>query len=452
MSLDPKLDAYFPLELSPMERFMLWTDSPSRPKVFRVTLCFLGLLNRERLEMSCRIALGRHPLLAAKVTGGLGKETWTLDPEQEFSNAKCQVANRSFESDVTRDGLERIDLQKQAGFRYWLTEGGYEGGEEITVEFHHACCDGLGAQQFMSDWLSIYHQLTEGYSPSSLVLSPCDLDALVDRGKFERSKDAKGLSVWKKFLLAYRFHALLPKPIRGLAHPSASHQAGEVREHLMRFTLSNESAAQIDRDLQDTRMSLHDELSSRMLCFLSKWQTDRGLSSSTRLRLMIATDHRTRSQWRATALNRIGFAFVSSDCRTCQTVSSARHEAASQLAAIKFHKLGLDFVEPLALVARWPRLSLPILRLQRCWTSVVFTYMGDVDLRLSRVLPKESNGIRVGDVVLATIFGVPPIQNQTNVGLGVCRFGNRVRIGLRLYGDETFAQEFASQWQAFLER
>ena len=95
---------------------------------------------------------------------------------------------------------EPIDLRKEPGLRLWLLEG--ERTTDIVAQFHHACCDGLGAVAFIEDLLVAYAMAMET-SANGPSLCPIEFERLRGRARF-------GWSAWSLL-------KLLPRQLVGLA-------------------------------------------------------------------------------------------------------------------------------------------------------------------------------------------------------------------------------------------
>ena len=47
-----------------------------------------------------------------------------------------------------------LDIGSRTGLRVWVRQG--DGASRIVMQFHHACCDGIGAYRFLGDLLAAY--------------------------------------------------------------------------------------------------------------------------------------------------------------------------------------------------------------------------------------------------------------------------------------------------------
>ena len=103
-----------------------------------------------------RRAVLRHPLLCAhlsvsRITGF--RWVAAADPYPYVDCADASVP-------LSFPGRERIDLRSETGLRVWAREG--NGHTELRFQFHHACCDGVGAYRVIEDVLCAYDMAVLG--------------------------------------------------------------------------------------------------------------------------------------------------------------------------------------------------------------------------------------------------------------------------------------------------
>ena len=157
------LPGLWPLPLTPFESYMIADDQPDYPMTFVVRLQFDGCVERETFATALAIALARNPLLTARVDDRddpcwvAGEITPWLDfgPDTEPLTGGC---------------ARPIDPHHEPGLRTWVRVG--DDTSRIIFQFHHACCDGIGAFHFVEDLLVAYANEHDG---SGLELRPLDI-------------------------------------------------------------------------------------------------------------------------------------------------------------------------------------------------------------------------------------------------------------------------------------
>ena len=191
--LDASATILFPLPLTAFEKYMLLDDRPDYPMVFVLQILLSGDMDRSAFESSFEEALWRHPLLCALVFGSPRKGlAWRLAEERrpflDWDRSGAPIGNAHG---------ERINLYSEVGLRCWVRQG--DATAEVTLQFHHACCDGLGAFQFLADLLAAYGRRTACEERRPL-LPRCDLASLLKRGEHAASAistpDDHDRSIW----------------------------------------------------------------------------------------------------------------------------------------------------------------------------------------------------------------------------------------------------------------
>jgi NRPS condensation-like uncharacterized protein len=139
----------FPLALTPFEYYYYSDDCAEYPTTFPVELRFSGTLVREHFAAALEETVRRHPLLRALVDEG-GKNPAWVDDQHGGLRIDWQDASAA----INPEGGERIDLRTAPGLRTWVRASGH--AARVLFQFHHACCDGLAALQFVRDFLGAY--------------------------------------------------------------------------------------------------------------------------------------------------------------------------------------------------------------------------------------------------------------------------------------------------------
>jgi hypothetical protein len=163
---------------------MLADDRPDYPRSFAIVLQLSFALEEPRLRRAVNAATKRHPLLRALVDEPGERATlWVECPEPRY--AVEWQAFTGGQSDHYEQVLEPFDLCSEPGVRFRVEQG--DEGDVLRVDFHHACTDGIGAVQFLSDLLTVYSD--ESDDPGS-ELPPLDPSRLAHRADF-------GLTGWR---------------------------------------------------------------------------------------------------------------------------------------------------------------------------------------------------------------------------------------------------------------
>ena len=132
--------------LTTMEEFLYWEDRPAYPWSCFVRLRFSGCLDRAAFEAAVRTVLARHPLFAAKV---------------ETARPRTAAMVRCGRSRARRSsGRPLRSAARCLRPRTWICAGRsafvstcapMRTDSDLTIQFHHACCDGAGFALFLKD-------------------------------------------------------------------------------------------------------------------------------------------------------------------------------------------------------------------------------------------------------------------------------------------------------------
>ncbi|MCP4788044.1 MAG: hypothetical protein GY903_12660 [Fuerstiella sp.] len=159
----PEPPGLFPLPLTPFEELMLDEEVDGYPITFYLQLRIRGTVDETTSAFAMRDALSRHPLLACRVEQTRHGAQWV------WAGECTPQANMDAEGVATaKPWQQRIDLTRTPGVRIW----GEKAAESavIVFQFHHACCDGIAAAQFLEDFAvgyAFYHD--HGGEPDSLT-------------------------------------------------------------------------------------------------------------------------------------------------------------------------------------------------------------------------------------------------------------------------------------------
>ena len=137
------------LPLTVIEECFYWENLPAYPRSWFARLRFSGCLERTGLKAAIISALRRHPLLAAKVQT-VGKQLhWLIaDDFDPLIRWEIGTVGGSFPP------AGHQDIQQKMGVNFHVRTDTIS--SVLTIQFHHACCDGIGGCQFIGDLLLGY--------------------------------------------------------------------------------------------------------------------------------------------------------------------------------------------------------------------------------------------------------------------------------------------------------
>jgi len=409
---------------------MLTDDNQKSPITFFIQFRLRGCLNLPALVEAYNEAVRRHPLLCCRVSRRFGQYNWVWSPES--------VAPADLNPDVwraTKPWLRSINLFTETGVRAWGRVTNSE--TEITVQVHHACCDGIGASQFVEDIAVCYARRTtwEGPIPE---LRPLRKDALLTRadptprrlGSLRGStirRLTKILSDTLDFLFLERKEILRPMPGNDILK-----ETGEF--NLESKDLDRTTTRRLRHAASRSGVMLNDILTRDLMETLEEWNRESGGARRGRkICVLIPTSLRGPADDQLPATNVIGYLFSR---RSRKDMSNSRlllAGLAKEIGEDVASQYGWLFVRALDNVRRIPfllTLSAWIMKYQ-CKSTAVLSHMGNRLNSISSRLRTEGNVIHVGNMTLAEIRCVPPLRNGTNATAATYILGGRLIINLR---------------------
>lgn len=412
------------LPLTAFEEFLIWEDRPAYPWSIFARLRFSGRIDRHAFEAAVASIMPRHPLLISRLELRGRRLFWVVQP-----GALPQVTWSAVPSGEAFPAAHRQDLREVLGLKLFVVED--LDSCDVTLQFHHACCDGAGIAVFVADLLVAY-ALATGARSRRLQLAPLDPGRLGRRGAY-------GLNFWKFAKLLPRqmrdvagirqFFARTPVPLlpHRVAHDHDPPPAGfpATRGH----TFSKAETAALHQTARRLGVTANDLLARDIFLALNEWRARHGGGDEDAwLRLMVPTDLRTPADRLLPAANVVGSIFL--DRRGGDFSDPARLLAgiASELQDAKDNRLGLVFVYSLRALGLLPGALQHNARRDRCSVTSIFSNMGKVLRRLP--LPRDNGRHVVGNMTLERIEGVAPIRPYNCVTFLATEYAGRLTMTL----------------------
>jgi hypothetical protein len=319
-----------------------------------------------------------------------------------------------------------IDLASAAGLRAWVRES--DGTTRLFLQFHHACCDGWAAVQFIEELLVAYHIQIEG-PRCGLTLRPLRPDRLRDRGRlevpphwWERLRDLwVGARLWSGW--TFRQPALLAP---GRTAPA------EVEPPLLDFqtvALGRELTGALRQAAAAAGGSLHDVLLRDLFQSIHQWNRRQGSDDRRPIRLNVPLTIRERDDRLLPAANRLTFAFLSRGGRQLADPARLLEGIGVEMRAIRQDRLGLYFVGGLGTFCQVPGLIPFFLGRRHSFATAVLSYGGR--LFAHSPLPRAGRRLVAGNVVVERLSGVPPIRPLTRAAIGIGLYDDQMLINVR---------------------
>lgn len=441
------LSELFPLPLAPFEKFLVLDDRPDCPITSFIELHFSRPMNHDALSSALHQTVHQHPLLASCLVDIDGEMHWRYDPEFVPKLRDPAIDPILLPSDLLSNpqpSPRPIDLRSEPGCRYWYQTDPQTAGSRLTIQLHHAACDGVGLRRVLIDTLNAYAKQTtdSNDSESDQERSNAEQQAnkrkrrreqldpsrLLSRGDFSEitSKPPKQVqSGWRKLANAYYFHFQRPQPLLGTANQATvnddNSEPDADDQPLRHYVFDRSTSQRILSACRTREISVNDLVLSILFRVCRQWNQQHGIDKAgSRIRLLMPVDLRGRSDMQTPATNRLSFSFLGRTHGQCDDWQVLLESVQTETQMIKDTRLHMDFLDGITALASKPKLLDRALRCSRNVSTSVLTYTGDITRGMKNYFPEEDGKRRVGDTFLENILIAPPARQHTNITLGVC--------------------------------
>lgn len=423
-----------PLPLVTFEEYMLADDRHTYPMNFFFRFRLSGHVDRAALQTAQREALSRNPLLHAVVhKPGRSRAEWHPYEGETSPPVWCDAP--------PVDGYppcRHLDLSREPGLRLFAWSDG--DGDCLLLQFHHACCDGLGAIQFIEDLCVAYGKQTG----TALDHRSLDPSLLSGRGRF-------GLS-------ARKLLRMLPQQVTGLkgvrqflmrrASPLVQRGVDLVEEPLtdvfpaavtLRFT---EQQTQALRQLAvEKSVTGNDLLLTEVFSAVSEFRQQQGTDDNKWIRFTVPINLRSSTDRRQPATNIVAMVFLDRRPRQIRDPEKLLQSVHDEMDLIKRKQLGLTSVLTLEAARCLPGGLSNCVPSDRCNSTAVVTNLGRVSLMR---LPRTGREASIGELRITDFDILAPIRPHTNAAFAIFEYAKRLAITLH-YDARVFSTELASE-------
>jgi hypothetical protein len=417
-----------PLPLTTIEECLYWQDRPAYPWSWFARLEFSGCLDRAAFETALASAVARHPLLTAKVeTVGRGRLRW-----RPVDDPRPIVRWETGAVGGPPPAATYLDLQREIGIRFHVRTD--TTASELIIQFHHACCDGLGGILFIEDLLLAY-ALACGSPPGQLKFRPLDPHRLRRRGRLGLSLPALLRMAPQQLVGVIRGRQFLTRR----AVPLVPHRACPNGDNppqnyptTLRYCFDEETTRRGRRAAQGLGVTLNDVLIRDLFLALAEWRSRQNIGDDGDwLRMVIPMNLRRAEARFLPAANMVGNAFLDRRGRDFADPARLLRGIHKEMALVRRWHLGLAFIF-LANVYRWLPGGLErSIRADRCLSSCMLTNVGKPFGRLP--LSDRQGRLVAGNVTLENIGFIPPTSPYSCVSVCLTMFARR--LGFTMHYD-----------------
>jgi hypothetical protein len=431
----PSGTSVLPLPLVPFESYMLADHRPAYPMYCIIRLRFAGRFDRPALDTAMSAALARHPLLTA-IARPAGSR-WVWEPADHSPKIDWLEAAPA----ESLPHLEPLDVHVTPGLRVVACEGPTQ--TDLTLQAHHACCDGLGVFLFAEDLLMSY-AVARGLMPVE-SLRPIQPEDLRTRGRFGLttapllkvlSRQLFGLAGARQFLMRTSeplvWHAARPDD----APLPSNYPASWTRQ------LDEAQTAGLLATARTLGVTLNDLLARELFLCLARWQQRYGHGRQGWLRLCVPMSLRTAAQDRLPAANSVGMLFLDRRPRDAAAPEQLLASIHKEMQLLKRMQLGWTFVLSLGLCQWLPGGLQRRCRNPRCMSTAVFSNLGVLFAHCP--LADAQGRVRLGELTLEHMDLLTPWRPLTCATFTAWSYAKRLSFTLH-YDPRVLAADEAGE-------
>lgn len=451
----------FPLPLTAFERFMIADESADYPMTFYLRIRLRGILDREIARRAFDVALSRHPLLRCHIRKDRLGPSWVWAGEQELEFIWLDGQNLNHKAWRTP-----IDLAKQIGLRVWGTQE--PDHAVLTMQFHHACCDGVGAAQFMEDVVIAYTRIfatSTGPNWDLPEFRSLDVDLLKNRNSREgrRIANIRGSVIRRsRILLKYSLRYLREQKLSLLPN-SAKVQVDHKQQDL--GLISTKLTRAETKGLRKVSMQHGSTLNDLLVRELMLTANTR-LAGSTRISksllrwkqpticVLVPVSLRGPSDHEIPACNVVSYIFLSQRKFRMEQPIELLTAIRDDMRLVHRYQAGWFFVQAIESVQKVPGLMRLLMwrNRNRCMSTTVLSHMGNLFSAIGSRLPRKDGLIQMGDLQVEDICGIPPVRKGTAAAFSSIMINGRLSISIRCCPDRFTESETRELLSMFTDR
>jgi len=403
--------------LVPFERFLLRSDSPRTPIVFRVLMRFEGPFQRDLLTEAFRIAIARQPLLTSRIVTANGQLAWHPDPD--FPELQWQPDGAS-QAEIEKTPIDWLDLSRRPGMhaRIWPVDDGLT----ILLDVHHACCDGQGARQFLGEWWGLYHQLLEG---KTLELARLEPEQLAHRGVYRTPQPPVGFREGLRNLYVTIRGKTIHVPRR-----SGTETLDGRSDHLCEQALSVEETGRLRDRVKQAGYTVNDVAVTASFLAFAKCYPEL-IRSRRYITLLHPVDLRWPSDLKTPACNRVGVGFLRCPGRDLKDPRKVLGWVRSEMQYIKRRYIGAEFLRGLSLTEKKTGITDALQNWGYFVPTLQFTGLGDTTRAMQYQFPVVDGTINFHGLKLNRISGTMQLGPFMPISLTSCETNQRMTLTLR---------------------
>lgn len=432
--------AVLPLATTAFERYMLTDDRSSHPMTFTIRLRFSGIVDREAFSAAIDRGVRRHPLLCTNLARDQrGQLTWVAarDPRPYVDYGDMATPLRF-------PGAEQIDLRTCTGLRIWVRSG--DERTEMRFQFHHSCCDGIGAYALVEDVLCAYH----------MAMCPEDRDADFHANERERLRDRARfgltwwrvacrlpLEIWGVVAGMFLFLIFRPQPLVSPELPVDEDQDSPQLLDYPAHTFGVEESNQLRDAARAARATMNDLLMRDLFVAMHDWNARLARDTDgSLLRVVVPMNLRLPSDASMPAANVVAMVNIDRWYRLYRNPATLLRSIVWEMRFLQYFRFALAFIRCITLLEKIPGGLNFLTRSNRCYATSVLSNMGRV--LVNAKLPRVDGKLQAGALLLEGVESAPPVRPFVATSLTCLFYCGRLTL-VQNYDRHHFTPEAASE-------
>lgn len=424
-----------PAKLTPIEEYFLLDDCPAYPMTVLVRLRLTGRLNRPAFETAVNQVVDRHRLLRAKIHVVGETRRWVectdWQPHVEW-DVDC--------GEAAWPNAKYIDVSQEPGTRFSVvTRDEYD---EVVIQAHHCCTDGLGLCRLTEDLLIAYanayrdlHAHVPGSQPHAT--------RKVNSRRFSK-RGMPGMPRWMFSMMLHRSWARFQHCMVILKNSCSQllpDQAPRPRDRdpvdypavrVIRF--DRDQTKKIVCAAKSQQVTVNSVLLRDLFLAIRDWRGELGVNQKEdTLRFCVPVNLRTQRDVDLTVANSISLLFLDRNEEQMECESSLLESIQDELHNQARQDFRISFVTMLGVGRHLPGGLKKFLAKRRCWSTCIFSSLGV--LFRDVVLPTEDDCLVAGNVRMDQWDLVPPMRDD--LGLTICPYTYAGRMSVVFNYDPT---------------
>jgi hypothetical protein len=432
----------FPLPLVPFEEYLAIDDRPGYRMTFLFEMTFDGRIDRPAFNAGVAEASERHPLLKAFIE----KRRFRSWRWVSAGNTKPQVDWRPFNEPVVFPDDPGIDLTQEVGVRFFVRVGNCH--SRLVALFHHACCDGMGAIQYLSDLFCGYTRFLFPSAEKHPAYQPSLASHLLRRGDLDVHRD-ESMSWFRLFrrTLAYAWkYGIHPAKPLARAIPSSGRATPLGYPSTLTRTLSDSTQRALRHVARRCDVTVNDLLVRELLLAIRDWnQRHSSVKESDQISIMVPTNLRNLDHDHMPSANVMGLVAFQRSVSEMNQPEKLLESIKMESQFYKRWRYGAAALDGMKVLRWFPGALRLILNRRQAVSSAILSCVGDPSLAIAGNFPVDKDGHPIlGNLVFTDLNATPPIRPHTHASFTTWHFGNKLRLGVRC-DSAIFTQETAQE-------